>query len=91
MILQYTFSIPVQGVPEYVKNTNELPPLPEYIHREGPYFREAAGAENQVITVYEFEKPKFPEALKKIAGQLDAFRTIPGFIFSVDVLSSARP
>ena len=91
MVLQYTFSIPAQGVPEYIRNAHELPPLPGYIRQRGPFLRNTAGSENQVITVYEFEKPKFPEALKKITGQLDAFRAIPGVIFSVHVLSFPQP
>ena len=90
MVLQYRFSGPVHGVPEYLRNADELPPLPEYIQKTGPYFDAGAGSKHEIVTSYEFQKPQFPEALKKITGQLDAFRTIPGVFFSVHVLSSVR-
>jgi hypothetical protein len=86
MIIKCTFSIPLKSIRDYATQIAELPPLPEYITKRGPYIDDAIGASNQTITVYEFDESKYPEAWKNIFKQLDAFHGIPGFSFSAQVM-----
>ncbi len=86
MIIKCTFSIPLKSIRDYARQISELPPLPEYITKRGPYIDDAVGASNQTITIYEFDESKFPEGWKSIFKQLDVFHGIPGFTFSAQVL-----
>jgi hypothetical protein len=86
MIIKCTFSIPLKSIRDYGRQIAELPPLPEYISKRGPYIDDAVGASNQTITIYEFDESKFPEGWKNIFKQLDAFHGVPGFTFSAQIL-----
>ncbi len=86
MIIKCTFSIPSKSIRDYARRISELPPLPEYITKKGPYIDDAVGASNQTITICEFDESKFPEGWKSIFKQLDVFHGIPGFTFSAQVL-----
>jgi hypothetical protein len=90
MTAKCTFSIPLKSIRDYASQIAELPPLPEYITKRGPYIDDAVGASNQTITIYEFDESKYPEAWKNIFKQLDAFHGIPGFTFSAQVMAKGN-
>ena len=75
MAIKYNFSIPLKSIREYAKRVSELPPLPEYITKRGPYIHDAV----QIIVVYEFDKAKIAEAWEVISKHFEVFRSIPGF------------
>ena len=90
MIIKCTFSIPLKSIRDYATQIAELPPLPEYITKRGPYIDDAIGASNQTITVYEFDESKYPEGWKCIFKALDAFKGVPGFTFATEILSKGN-
>ena len=90
MVIKCTFSIPLEGIRDYARQIVDLPLLPEYITKRGPYIKENGGAANQIITIYEFDKSKLSEAWENISRQLDEFRGVPGFTLSAHVLAKGK-
>jgi hypothetical protein len=90
MTVKCTFSIPLKSIRDYARQIAELPPLPEYVNKRGPYIDDGPGASNQIITIYEFNESKYPEAWKNIFKQLDAFHGIPGLSFSAQVMAKSN-
>jgi hypothetical protein len=50
MIIKCTFQILLEDIRDYTRQVMDLPPLPEYITKRGPYIKEKGGAGNQIIT-----------------------------------------
>ena len=90
MVIKCTFSIPLESTRDYARQLVELPPLPEYINKRGPYIKGNGGAGNQIITIYEFDQSKLSEAWENISKQVDAFRRIPGFNLSAHGLANGK-
>ena len=80
----------MKSVKDYARQIGELPPMPEYITIKGPHLNDAIGAGNQTITIYEFDESKYPEAWKSIFRELDAFKGVPGFTFSTEILAKGN-
>jgi len=78
---KFSFSIPLKNIKEYARKVVELPPLPEYISKRGPYIHEAA----KIMVVYEFDQTKIADAWEIIWKHLNAFRDIPGFTLSAPI------
>lgn len=84
MVIKCAFSVPPEETGDAGKW--ELPSLPEYISKKGPYI-----AGKKVITIYEFDNSRLLEGWKIISEQLEIFRNkIPGFIYSARVLPAER-
>jgi len=82
MLIKCSFSFPLKAIGDYDRQAKNLPPLPDFITRRGPYLDETPGAVGQITTILEFEKSKLHEAWPRISGHLDALRIIPGFRLS---------
>jgi hypothetical protein len=72
----------------YARQFIDLPPLPAYITKNGPYFKNEKGGKHEIIICYEFDKSKFVEAMENICKQLGAFRDVPGFALIADSYSA---
>ncbi|MGA2956158.1 MAG: hypothetical protein ABSF48_10600 [Thermodesulfobacteriota bacterium] len=83
---KFSFSIPLKNIKEYARKVVELPPLPDYITKRGPYIHEAA----KIMVIYEFDKAKIADAWEIIWKHLDAFRGIPGFTLSAPILREVQ-
>lgn len=83
---KFSFSIPLKNIKEYARKVVELPPLPDYITKRGPYIHEAA----KIMVIYEFDKAKIADAWEIIWKHLDAFRGIPGFTLSAPILRKGQ-
>jgi hypothetical protein len=90
MVIKCSISIPLKSIGEYARQITALPPLPEYITKRGPYINEASDANNEIVTVYEFDKSKQAEACENIAKHIKALQDIPGFTFSAKLLTKGR-
>jgi len=90
MVIKCTFSIPLKSIKDYASQITGLPSLPEYITQRGPYINDSSEANNEIITIYEFDKSKFAEAYENISKHIDAFRGLPGFTFSAKLLTKGR-
>jgi hypothetical protein len=81
MVIQCTLSVSLKNIGTYAGKLSEVPPLPGYITRRGPFIQDgAAGGDDRIITIYEFDKSRLADAWQIISNQLDAFHDIPGFI-----------
>ncbi len=90
MFIRFTHSVPLKSIHEFSRVLKKLRPLPNYIKRRGPYIDDVGSTRNQIVLVYEFEKPKLAEAWKYIFLQWDAFRCIPGSALSGHVFEEGK-
>ena len=81
MIVKCIVSISLKNIGVYAGKLCELPPLPEYITRRGPFIHEGAGDDDRIITIYEFDNSRLAEAWEIISNHFDVFRDIPDFTF----------
>jgi len=86
MGIKLGFSIPLKSIKEYAKTVIELPPLPEYITRRGPYIHD----DIQIMAVYEFDRAKIAEAREILSKHFEAFHSIPGFILHSQILEKDK-
>jgi hypothetical protein len=83
-------SILLEGLGHHERELSRLSPLPEYIIKKGAYLKnEDERVPRQAILLYEFEKSRFPDAIRKISTQLDPFRNLPGFTYSAHLLDKS--
>ena len=82
LVIKCTLPVPFEHISPYFKKISELPPLPEYITKRGPFINNRIGDKNQIIIIYDFDESRLAEAWKFISDQLDLFRDLPGFTFS---------
>jgi len=85
MIIKCALSVPEDSIGFYARQFSELPPLPDYITKKGPYINNKEGAAHQIITVYHFSKFKLSEAQEFIFRHLDPLRGLPGFSLSAHI------
>jgi hypothetical protein len=90
MVIKCTLSVPAENIEYYLRQSWEVMPSPEYINKVGPYVIEQGQTTHQIITTYEFDESKSLEAWECISEELDAFRIIPQFTLSVDILDRGR-
>jgi len=90
MVIKCTFSIPLKSIKDCASQIMALPPLPEYITKRGPYINDTSEANNEIITIYEFDKSRLAEAYENISKHMAAFRGVPGFTFSAKLLTKGR-
>jgi hypothetical protein len=90
MIIKCTLSVSQESIKYYAKQFSDLPPLPEYIIKKGPYVNNKEGAPHQIIILYEFDRSKLAEAWENILKQIDSLRGVPGFALSAHMLQKGR-
>jgi hypothetical protein len=90
MVIRLTFSIPLKRIKEYAPRVTEMPPLPDYLRKRGPFVDNGKGEANQVVMTYECEKSRLPQACKYVFKHLDAFHDVIGFTFSAYLLEEGK-
>jgi hypothetical protein len=90
VVIKCTLSVSLETIKYYAGQFSELPPLPEYINKKGPYVNNKEGAAHQIIIIYEFNKSKLAEAWANISNQLQSLRGVPGFALSAHMLEKGR-
>ena len=83
MVIKCTLSVSLKNIAAYSGKLSEFPPLPWYITRRGPFIHDGAEGDDEIITIYEFDKSRLEEAWEIISNQLNALQHIPGLTFSV--------
>ena len=86
MVIKCTLSVSLKSIKYFARQLSELPPLPSYIVKRGPYITGTGGADNKIITTYEFDRSRLAEAWENIFKQSDVFRAVPGFSLSARIL-----
>ena len=85
MVIKCALSVPEESIESYARQLSELPPLPGYITKKGPYINNREGAVHQIITLYHFNKSRLTEAQEIISKHLGFWRDLPGFTLSVHI------
>jgi len=87
MVINCALSSSQKSITHYARQFIDLPPLPAYITKNGPYVKNEEEGTHQIIISYEFDKSKFVEAMENICKQLGSFRDIPEFALFADLYS----
>lgn len=90
MVIRITLSMALKRVDEFARKVTQLPPLPDYIAKRGPYIDGGVRARNRIVIMYEFDKSKLTKAWANICKQRDAFYGIAGFAFSAHLLEEGK-
>ena len=90
VVIKCTLSFSLESIKYYATQFSELPPLPEYIIKKGPYVNNKEGADQQIIILYKFERSKLREAWTNILQQMDSLHGVPKFALSAHVLEKGR-
>lgn len=61
MVIRITLSMAMKRIEEFARKVTQLPPLPDYIAKRGPYIDGGVRARNRIFIMYEFDKEKFAE------------------------------
>ena len=85
MIIKCSFLVAQESGTDGCYEFANVPPLPEYIIKKGPYVNNNKGAPRQIIIVYQFHKAYFAVAWECISKQLDCFRGFSGFTLSAHI------
>jgi hypothetical protein len=88
MIINCALSTSLEFIMHYAKQFTNLPPLPAYITKNGPYIKNEKGGKHQIMICYEFDQSKFVEAMENICKQLISFRDLPEFALFADLFTS---
>ncbi|MDH4264691.1 MAG: hypothetical protein OEW45_03545 [Deltaproteobacteria bacterium] len=86
MVIKCTLSFSLESIKYYAGQFSDLPPLPEYITKKGPYVNNKEGAAHQMIILYKFDRSKSGEAWTNILKQIDFLRGVPGFALSAHIV-----
>jgi|GEM_PF-1109329 len=89
MLIRCTLSVSLKSIKYFARKLSELPPLPPYMTKRGPYIEGGEGTDNKIITIYEFDRSRLAEAWENIFKQSDVLRTIPGFSLSARILEES--
>ena len=85
MVIKCTLSVPAESIKYYARQFSELPRVPEYINKKGPYVNNKEGSAHQIITLYQFNKSMLTETQEIISDHLGPFRGLPGFTLSAHI------
>jgi len=85
MVIKCVLSVPAESIKYYARQFLELPPLPEYISKKGPYVNNREGSPHQIITLYHFNKFKLTESQEIISNHLGSLRGLPGYTLSAHI------
>jgi hypothetical protein len=81
MVIITKTAYPTEAVNEIAKRFLELPPIPDYFVRRGPYVSAELGATITVMTIFELDKSKLAEGMEFISERMTQFFDIPGFTY----------
>ena len=76
-------SYPTESAKEMGKRFNDLPTLPPFITRKGPYLSGELGEGIKSISIFEYDPSKMAEATLFIGNYYAHFIGIPGFTYNV--------
>jgi hypothetical protein len=83
-------SYPAESSKEMARRFMEIPPLPTYITRKGPYFGSELGVGIKTIAIYEYDPSKMAEAAEYIGNSYARFIGVPGFTYTVGTWLEAK-
>ena len=85
MVIKCILSGSMETIEYSVKQCWELPPLPEYMAKRGPYVKNQKGAAHQIVILYEFDRSRLKEAWRRVSEQMDFWRAVGGLAISAHI------
>ena len=83
MVIIGMLSYPTENTKEVGKRFTEVPMLPSYLTRKGPFVSSELGTGIKTISIFEFHPSKMAEATEFIGNYYANFIGIPGFTYSI--------
>lgn len=82
-------SFPTESSKEMGKRFMEIPPLPTYITKKGPYFSSELGVGIKAISIFESDPSKMAEANEYISNYYATYIGVPGYTYSIGTWQEA--
>jgi len=83
MVIIGRISFATESSNEMGKRFMEIPPLPTYLTRKGPYFSSELGGGIVAMSIFECDPSKMAEAIEFVGNYYARFIGIPGFTYTV--------
>jgi hypothetical protein len=83
MVIIGMISYPTENTKEVGKRFKDIPKLPTYLTRKGPYVSSELGVGIKTISIFECDPSKIAEASEFIGNYYAHFIGIPGFTYSI--------
>jgi hypothetical protein len=83
MVIIGMISFPTESSKEMGKRFMEIPPLPTYITRKGPYFSSELGVGIKAMSIFECDPSKMAEAIEYVGNYYAHFIGVPGFTYTI--------
>jgi hypothetical protein len=75
-------SFPTESSKEMGKLFKDIPPMPKYITRKGPYVGSEVGVGIKLISIWEYDPSKMAEVVEFIGNYYAHFIGVPGFTYT---------
>ena len=83
MVTITRISFPTESSKEMGKRFMDIPPLPTYITRKGPYIHGELGVGIQLISLWEYDPSKMAEATIFLGNYYAHFFGVPGYTYNI--------
>ena len=89
MVIIGMITFPTESSKEMGKRFKDIPPLPAYITKKGPYFSGELGLGIKGLSIFEFDPSKMAEANEFIANYYAIYIGVPGYTYTVGTWQEA--
>ncbi len=83
MVIIGQMSYPPESAQEMAKRYMEIPEIPEYMTRKGPYVGSNLSDGVSIFVVYELDNSKLAEGMQFVANFYTMFFGVPGFKYQI--------
>jgi hypothetical protein len=83
MVTIAMISFPAESSKEMGKCFKDIPPLPPYITRKGPYVGSELGVGIKIISLWEYDPSKMAEVTEFLGNYYAHFFGVPGFTYTI--------
>ncbi|WDP88543.1 MAG: hypothetical protein HUN04_01815 [Desulfobacter sp.] len=90
MIIFSMVSYPPEQAKEVAKRFLELPQVPDYLTKRGPYFYSTMEEGIVGLSIYELDKSRIAEGKEFIGNYLATYFGVPGFKYEIKTLLDAE-
>ncbi len=89
MVIFTTVSYPPEHSHEMAKRFAELPPIPDFLTKRGPYFYSSKDDGIVGMALYELEKSKIAEGREYLGDYMATYFGVPDFKYEIKTLFEA--
>lgn len=83
MVIIGRMSYPPESANEMAKKYLEIPQVPEYLNRKGPYVSANLEDGVSIVVVYELDNSRLAEGMEYMANLYTMFFGVPGFKYEI--------